>query len=46
MGATVNNCKDEQGLDYFVPLLKEFCEKTLAQYDKVYDQGPFIPYTI
>ena len=46
MGATVNNCKDEQGLDYFVPLLKEFCEKTLAQYDKVYDQGPFIPYTM
>lgn len=32
--------------DYYLPLLKEFCNKTLSLYDKGYDQGPFIPYTL
>lgn len=32
--------------DYYLPLLKDFCDKTLSLYDKGYDQGPFIPYTM
>jgi ADP-glucose pyrophosphorylase len=32
--------------DYYLPLLKEFCNKTMSMYDRGYDQGPFIPYTM
>ena len=33
-------------MGYFLPLLKEFCDKTIPLYDKGYDQGPFVPYTM
>lgn len=33
-------------VEYYLPLLKDFCNKTLPLYDKGYDQGPFIPYTM
>ena len=33
-------------MGYFLPLLKEFCDKTIHLYDKGYDQGPFVPYTM
>ena len=33
-------------MDYYIPLLKTFCQKTMSIYDKGYDQGPFIPYTM
>lgn len=32
--------------EYHLPLLKEFCDKTISLFDGVYDQGPFIPYTM
>ena len=31
---------------YYLPLLKDFCDKTFSLYEGVYDQGPFIPYVM
>ena len=32
---------------YYLPLLKEFCNKTISLYENgAYDQGPFIPYVM
>ena len=32
---------------YYLPLLKEFCNKTISLYEEgAYDQGPFIPYVM
>ena len=33
-------------IDYYLPLLQEYCQKTLSIYDNHYHQGPFIPYTM
>lgn len=32
--------------EYYLPLLKNFCEKVIPFYDKGYDQGPFVPYAM
>ncbi len=32
--------------EYYLPILKEFCEKTMSLYECGYPQGPFIPYTM
>jgi len=31
---------------YYLPLLNDFCNKTISLYEEVYDQGPFIPYVM
>lgn len=31
---------------YYLPLLKDFCNKTISLYEGAYDQGPFIPYVM
>lgn len=31
---------------YYLPLLKDFCNKTISLYEEAYDQGPFIPYVM
>lgn len=32
--------------EYYLPILKSFCDKTMSIYEGAYDQGPFIPYTM
>jgi len=32
--------------EYYLPILKEFCKKTMSLYECGYPQGPFIPYTM
>ena len=41
-----SNCNVRVNMTYYLPLLKEYCQKTMSVYDKAYDQGPFIPYTL
>ena len=31
---------------YYLPLLNDFCNKTIPLYEGAYDQGPFIPYVM
>lgn len=33
-------------IEYYLPLIQEYCQKTMSIYDNHYHQGPFIPYTM
>ena len=43
----MNDMENKINKQYYLPLLKDFCNKTISLYEKdAYDQGPFIPYVM